>query len=132
VGLNSCSGATTGATDLFSGTAAALVRGGISAAVAMQYEISDGAAIAFARGFYTAIAGGLGVDEAVSAGRRAIVGTSQTTLEWLTPVLYLRGEQTHLYTIPPPPTPASVAGPQPHDHNASPPNPPATQGTPQP
>ena len=98
--LNSCSGATTGITDLFSGTAAALVRGGISAVVAMQYAISDGAAIAFARGFYTAIARGRGVDQAVTAGRVAILGTSQATLEWVTPVLYLRGDQTHLYTIP--------------------------------
>jgi hypothetical protein len=56
--LNSCLGAATGINDLFSGTAAALVRGGISAVAAMQYEISDTAAIAFARGFYTAIARG--------------------------------------------------------------------------
>jgi len=98
--LNSCSGATTGTTDLFSGTAGTLVRGGISAVVAMQYAISDAAAIAFARGFYTAIARGRGVDQAVTAGRVAILGTSQDTLEWVTPVLYLRGDQTHLYTIP--------------------------------
>ena len=38
--LNSCSGATTGTTHLFSGTAAALVHGGISAVVAMEYAIS--------------------------------------------------------------------------------------------
>ena len=65
--LNSCSGAATGVTDLFSGTAAALVRGGVSAVAAMQYEIFDPAAIAFARGFYGALARGRGVDEAVSA-----------------------------------------------------------------
>jgi hypothetical protein len=58
--LNSCSGATTGTTDLFSGTAAALVRGGVSAVVAMQYAISDRAAAAFARGFYAAIVRGRG------------------------------------------------------------------------
>jgi len=98
--LNSCSGAATGTNDVFSGTAASLVRGGISAVVAMQYKISDAAAIAFARGFYTAIARGRGVDQAVTAGRVAILGTSQTTLEWVTPVLYLRGVQPHLYTIP--------------------------------
>jgi CHAT domain/WD domain, G-beta repeat len=89
--LNSCSGAVTGATDLFSGTAAALVRGGVSAVAAMQYTISDPAAIAFARGFYTAIAHGRGVDDAISSGRVAILGISDSTLEWVTPVLYLRG-----------------------------------------
>jgi WD40 repeat protein len=97
--LNSCSGAAVGVTDLFSGTAAALVRGGASAVAAMQYEISDPAAVAFARGFYGAIAHGRGVDDAVSSGRVAIVGLSGRTLEWVTPVLYLRGHDSHLFTI---------------------------------
>jgi len=98
--LNSCSGAVTGAQDLFSGTAAALVRGGVSAVAAMQYEISDSAAVAFARGFYTAIAHGRGVDDAISSGRVAILGTGARTLEWVTPVLYLRGNDSHLFTLP--------------------------------
>jgi WD40 repeat protein len=97
--LNSCSGAVTGVSDLFSGTAATLVRGGVSAVVAMQYEISDPAAIAFARGFYAAIARGRGVDDAVSSGRVAILGLGDRTLEWVTPVLYLRGHDSHLFTL---------------------------------
>ena len=97
--LNSCSGAASGASDLPSGTAAALVRGGVSAVAAMQYEISDPAAVAFARGFYTAIAHGRGVDDAVSSGRVAILGISDRTLEWVTPVLYLRGHDTHLFSL---------------------------------
>jgi WD40 repeat protein len=100
--LNSCSGAAAGVTDLFSGTAAALVRGGVSAVAAMQYEISDPAAVAFARGFYAAIARGRGVDNAVSSGRVAILGLSDQTLEWVTPVLYLRGHDTRLFTLPAP------------------------------
>jgi WD40 repeat protein len=98
--LNSCAGAATGAGDLFSGTAAALVRGGVPAVTAMQYEISDGAAVAFTRGFYAALARGRGVDDAVSSGRVAILGTSDRTLEWVTPVLYLRGNQSRLFTLP--------------------------------
>jgi len=97
--LNSCSGAEAGVSDLFSGTAAALVRGGVSAVAAMQYEISDPAAVAFARGFYAAIARGRGVDDAVSSGRVAILGLSDRTLEWVTPVLYLRGHDSQLFTI---------------------------------
>ena len=100
--LNSCSGAAAGAGDLFSGTAAALVRGGVSAVAAMQYEISDPAAVAFARGFYAAIARGRGVDDAVSSGRVAILGLGDRTLEWVTPVLYLRGHDTRLFTLPAP------------------------------
>lgn len=97
--LNSCSGGTSGATDLFSGTAAALVRGGIAAVAAMQFEVSDGAAIAFARGFYTALANERGVDEAVGSGRVGILGTGDGTLEWVTPVLYLRGSDAHLFAF---------------------------------
>jgi hypothetical protein len=98
--LNSCAGAASGPTDLFSGTAAALVRGGVSAVAAMQYEISDPAAVAFCRGFYSALAHGRGVDEAVTSGRVAIIGLSRQTLEWVTPVLYLRGRDSRLFTIP--------------------------------
>ena len=100
--LNSCSGAAAGTSDLFSGTAAALVRGGVSAVAAMQYEISDPAAVAFARGFYAAIARGRGVDDAVSSGRVAILGLSDRTLEWVTPVLYLRGHDARLFALPAP------------------------------
>lgn len=99
--LNSCSGASTGAGDLFSGTAAALARSGVAAVTAMQYSISDLAAVAFARGFYAALAHGRGLDEAVSAGRIAILGTSSHTLEWIIPVMYLRGHDTRLFTLPP-------------------------------
>lgn len=98
--LNSCSGAAAGVSDLFFGTAAALVRRGVPAVAAMQYEISDPATVAFARGFYAAIARGCGVDDAVSSGRVAIHGTGDRTLEWVTPVLYLRGHDTQLFTLP--------------------------------
>ena len=97
--LNSCASGATGVEDLFSGTAAALVRSGIHAVAAMQFAVSDGAAIAFARGLYTAIASGRAVDTAVRSGRIAILGTSRNTLEWVTPVLYLRGASTPLFAI---------------------------------
>ena len=100
--LNSCSGATMGTTDMFSGTATALVRGGVSAVAAMQYAFSDHAAVAFTRGFYRSLVRGQGVDEAVSNGRVSIIGINDNTLEWVTPVLYLRGPDTHLFTVPAP------------------------------
>ena len=111
--LNSCSGATASTMDLFSGTAAALARGGAAAVTAMQHAISDSAAVAFARGFYASLARSRSVDEAVSAGRIAILGTGSQTLEWITPVLYLRGHHTHLFarTLLTPPTSAIVARP---------------------
>lgn len=101
--LNACSSAESDADDVFSGTAAALVRSGINAVTAMQFAITDTAAIAFARGFYTAIASGRAVDDAVRSGRVAILGTNGSTFEWVTPVLYLRGREPHLFTIEPTP-----------------------------
>jgi hypothetical protein len=108
--LNSCSGAAVGVCDLFSSTAAALVRGGVSAVASMQYKISDPAAVAFARGFYAAIARSRGVDDAVSSGRVAILGTGDQTLEWVTPVLYLRGRDTQLFSLPAPAEDRNRAG----------------------
>jgi hypothetical protein len=114
--LNTCASAATGQAS-FSGTGASLVRSGVTAVVAMQFRISDDAAVAFSNGFYTAIAHGLGVDEAVRLGRLAIVGLSPDTLEWITPVLYLRGENARLYSMSPgsprkPGNPARKQGPQ--------------------
>lgn len=96
--LNSCSSGEEGSRDLFSGTAATLVRSGISAVAAMQFTVSDPAAIAFSRGFYTAIAHGHSVDDATRSGRIAILGAPHT-LEWVTPVLYVRGDSTQLFNV---------------------------------
>ncbi|MFX0577978.1 CHAT domain-containing protein [Nocardia nepalensis] len=95
--LNSCSSGAESSMDLFSGTAAVLARSGVNAVAAMQFTISDAAAISFAAGFYTAIAHGHSVDNAVHSGRISILGAH--TLEWVTPVLYLRGENSQLFTL---------------------------------
>ncbi len=97
--LNACSSGESSAEDLLSSTAASLVHSGISAAVAMQFAVTDPAALAFSRGFYQALAQNIAVDEAVRLGRIAIDGTSEQTLEWVTPVLYLRTEDTHLFQL---------------------------------
>ena len=107
--LNSCQSGATGGSDLFSGTAAALAHSGIHAVAAMQFSISDGAAIAFARGFYTALAHGRDVDEAVRSGRIGILGTGRGTLEWVTPVLYLRGDDAQVFRIVPAAATAAAA-----------------------
>ncbi|MDW8071970.1 MAG: CHAT domain-containing protein [Anaerolineae bacterium] len=75
----------------WSGVAPALMRVGIPAAVAMQYAIYDEAAVAFARRFYAALSVGLSLDEAVTAGRLAILGRgNEADVEWGVPVLYMR------------------------------------------
>jgi hypothetical protein len=87
--LNACLGAASGEYDLFSSTAATLVRQGeIPAVVAMQFETSDQAAKEFARSFYEALADYLSIDKAVAEARVAL--NLSGSLEWVTPVLYLR------------------------------------------
>ncbi len=97
--LNSCSSGESAADDLLSSTAAALVHSGISAAVAMQFAVTDPAALAFSRGFYQALSQNIAVDESVRLGRIAIDGTSEQTLEWVTPVIYLRTDDTRLFEL---------------------------------
>ncbi len=88
--LNSCESGASSSDDPFSGTAAALARSGIQSVAAMQFTISDRAALAFARGFYTALANGRTIDEAMRSGRIGILGLGRGTLEWVTPVLYVQ------------------------------------------
>jgi hypothetical protein len=95
--LNSCEGARSSRNDPFAGVAANLVRQGIPAVVAMQFEISDDAAITFSGEFYAALAEGLPVDAAVAEARKAIYATND--VEWATPVLYMRSESGLLFKL---------------------------------
>jgi len=101
--LNACEGATGSQHDLFSSTAATLVRRGLPAVLAMQYEITDGAAIELARTFYEVLAEGTPVDEALSETRKAISFTAANTFEWGTPVLYMRAPDGVLFELTPAP-----------------------------
>jgi len=92
VTLNACRTAeSSGATgvDPFAGVAQALVMAGIPAVIAMQFPVSDRAAIAFASCLYSELGAGRPIEEAVDAGRMAIVGQSKG-IEWATPILFLR------------------------------------------
>ncbi len=97
--LNACEGAKGGKTDIFSGTAATLVRRGIPAVVAMQYEITDRAAIEFARTFYEAVSDDMPLDAAVSEARKAVSVSINNTVEWGTPVLYMRSPDGVLFRV---------------------------------
>jgi site-specific recombinase XerD len=98
--LNSCDGARGSKHDIFSSTAAILLQHSVSAVLAMQYEITDEAAIELSRVFYEALAEGLPVDEAVAEARKAISVETRNTLEWGTPVLYMRSPDGVLFDIP--------------------------------
>jgi hypothetical protein len=96
--LNACEGARSSVDDPFSGVAQSLVRQGIPSVVAMQFEITDDAAIAFAHEFYAAVSDGYPIDAAVSEARRAIFGLGND-IEWGTPVLYMRTADGHLFDV---------------------------------
>jgi len=101
--LNSCEGARNSRTDPFAGLATTLLRQGIPAVVAMQFEITDDAAITFAGEFYAALADGYPVDAAVAEARRAIY-FQPNDIEWGTPVLYMRSSDGILFNLAPKPT----------------------------
>ena len=114
--LNSCHSANRPDADVLTGISSSIVARGIPAVAAMQFNISDAAAKAFAEEFYRAIAELIPLDAAMSEARRAIsnrVGNN----EWATPVLYMRADDGVLFqtaTMPAvkvTPTPAIVQPP---------------------
>ena len=91
--LHLCEG---GAVDFeanFAGIAPQLVRAGMQAVVAMQYPISNTAAIIFSQTFYRTLAEGEPVDAAVQEGRYRIttsISKAHDSRVFGTPVLYMR------------------------------------------
>jgi len=85
--------------DPFAGVASAMVMAGIPAVVAMQFPISDQAAITFSGTFYPLLAQGNPVDVAVAEGRRAIRLENSRTMEWGTPVLFMRAPKGDIFRV---------------------------------
>lgn len=88
--LNACKTAQVSARAPYAGVATALADAGIPAVLAMQFPISDKAALVLSRTFYRRIARGDSVDAAVTEGRIAIRGLARDNTEWGTPVLFER------------------------------------------
>lgn len=96
--LNACEGARTSRTDPFAGAAQSLVQQGLPAVIAMQFEISDEAAIILAREFYGALADSYPVDAALTEARKMLFAAGSGT-EWGTPVLYLRAPDGKIFDV---------------------------------
>ncbi len=96
--LNACEGARTSRTDPFAGVAQHLVQQGIAAVIAMQFEITDSAAIMLAHEFYGAVADGYPVDAALSEARKSLYA-AENDIEWGTPVLYMRAADGALFDL---------------------------------
>ena len=96
--LNACEGAQTGTQALYASIAEHLVRRGLPAVLAMQYTITDAAAVEFTRSFYGALANELPVDAACAEARKAMSLAAPDSWEWATPVLFLRSPDGELWT----------------------------------
>jgi CHAT domain-containing protein len=96
--LNACEGARSSPIDLFAGVAATLVQQGVPAIVAMQFEITDHAAIQLSQVFYESLADGYPAEAALAEARKAIFASSND-VEWGTPVLYLRAPDGKLFDL---------------------------------
>jgi hypothetical protein len=92
--LSACRSGQRNARYPWDGIAGALVASDVPVVLAMQYEVLDPQAIAFSDALYTALAGGVSLDEAVWWGRQAMLGVvdpdNRYNVEWGVPVLYSR------------------------------------------
>ncbi|MCA9545821.1 MAG: CHAT domain-containing protein, partial [Myxococcales bacterium] len=97
--LNACHGAAPSHEGVFASLAGTLALRVAPAVVAMQYAVTNAAAVAFSAEFYRHISRGYPVDAAVSLAREHELGRAHEALEWATPVLYLRAVDGHLFEV---------------------------------
>lgn len=99
--INACEGGRAAMDGTYAGVAQSLIQHNIPAVVAMQFEVSDEAAIKFADKFYYSIATGETVETALSEARMALHAWDSKRGEWATPVLYTRADNGKLFDLPP-------------------------------
>lgn len=132
VWLNSCSGSVGAEGALYGALASAAARfvaSGVPAVLANQVRISDLAARELSRAFYTNLADGMPIDVALAEARAEVSVIYLNSLEWATPVLYMRAPDGVLFALPngePAVTtqsPAQGGGSQPASASPPPPDP---------
>ena len=96
--LGACEGGRVDGVREWTGIAPALIGQGIAAVVAMQFPVKDTLAIGFSRAFYTALAKGSSIDEAVSLGRLEMFDLASTGWQFAVPVLYMRSDDGAIFT----------------------------------
>src|SRR6185295_7722439 len=106
--INACEGARASIADPFGGVAQSLVKASIPAVVAMQFPITDDAAIDFAAEFYAAMADYRPVDVVLTDARNRM-----NDAEWGTPALYMRSPDGCIFE----PEPKHDPRPDPPDPN---------------
>jgi len=87
--FNSCHAARPSKHDRFAGITSSLVAQGVPAAVGMQFQFDDKAAVTFASTLLRELGNGVAVDSALTSARIAVF-SSGNKVEWGTPVLIAR------------------------------------------
>lgn len=82
--------------EAFNTVAQTLVRQRMPAVLAMQFQVSNEAAIALSYEFYQALSDGLAVDAAVAEARKAIFIQGKL-MEWGAPVLFMRSPDGNIF-----------------------------------
>jgi hypothetical protein len=108
--LNCCESARGDRASTFSSPGTALVRSGVPAVVAMQFPISDDAAIRFASRFYKSVVASEPIEKAITSAR--VEMHLKSDIEWGIPVLFTRSGTGRLFSVDYEPQP-SAARPQP-------------------
>ncbi len=96
--LQACQGGTLGSARGLTGVASKVVQHNAPVVVAMQYPISNAAALDFARKFYERLAAGDPVDKAAQEGRRVLGLKYRGRREFATPILFMRAPDGQLFT----------------------------------
>lgn len=91
--LNICHGGRS-SPNPFAGIAEALLRSGVRAVVAMRREVTDSGAVALAKSFYSCLARGDSLSQALAKARSSVVNAQYG--DWAVPMLYLAGEDFSL------------------------------------
>lgn len=105
--LNACDSGKL-AVEPFRSIAPALIRAQVPAVVAQQFKVPEEATRAFVTDFYRSLAQGLPIDDCITEGRKAIMGSSGLgQADWGIPVLYTRMASGRLFD-PPEVTPAAA------------------------
>lgn len=98
--LNSCQGTVATVQRRMAAVASSIFGLGIPAVVAMQNDVRDDTAQAFARLLYSGIAVGEPLDEVLAGARRELlVATNPPTPEWITPVLFLGTKDANVFGL---------------------------------
>lgn len=97
--LNACLGALPAGDDPFSSVGAALLRGGVPAVIAMQFELAEDAAAELTRIFYAELIAGVPSELALTEARLHLYGRYPTRLDWAIPVMFLRADDGVLFEM---------------------------------